>query len=239
MKTELYAAAAVAAFRLNGNELLTTPDYDENPMPGTLPKVDRYPNKDLINRWINSLPEYATKKVVAEKMIPVLKITEQDIIDARLFMQKSQQAMIIATLKGKKSSGFVNSITALTSLEELTAQQVRKFAGLIVYVPKMGFNQLNEELARDKVMQYNSSRHIGSIDEKVVLKITVLTNIHLRNRSCYLIKAVDIDGNLVIFFNNNGWTVDQQYKIKARIKRHEHERETNFCTTVVNYVKKI
>jgi hypothetical protein len=81
-----------------------------------------------------------------------------------------------------------------------------------------------------------ASKHIGALDSKIEVAADVVSCQFLRNFDCFVVNGVTKDGNLIFWWSKHE-TKTGSYIVAGKVKAHKQDRDTNYPSTQLNYVK--
>ena len=172
VSTEFMIAAAIMAFKQNGNKVVKIDD----------PVTNSVSNKNIANGFLGSvdtIPEYLILQ--AQEMISFLK-----------------NKFLLDTIQGVTRSEFVSSVLELVSNDSVPLSRL----GIAVWVPSVTETfQKQEQLQTDVAVLAITSNYIGSIGNKVEIDFTPVTVKFVREYNCFRHLGHDGHGNLVGFLN--------------------------------------
>jgi hypothetical protein len=200
-KLDQLLSAAIAAQEING-EYIGSKAYSQKPK-----------NKVLMMEMI-------------QKSDPKI---DENLDRARDVIQYCQTKMI-ELLSGELTQ-YWQGILKVINKEEIGPKDYNDL-GLIASVPSAYERSVMRDRAmnaREQAMQ--TSRHFGEPGEKYDGKVRIISKIYSVKYGRTWFTAVDHEGNLVNFPHGTDLELDQEYKIKARIRKHGEDQ-----TTLLHYV---
>jgi hypothetical protein len=205
-------AAAVAAYRANGNAIVNR--SGDLAFPVT--------NVTLVKQYITE----PTKSQLA--------VTDEDIASAEEIKSHILQKVLVSRLSGKAISDFVERIGLIVEDETTSRSNI----GILVWTPKV-YNDLITADAQQHELTVNgfTSKYLGSKGDHVVLEFTTVIKRWNKTYQCYRYTGHDSNGNLVGFLS--GTDFPATVKLKARIKATEDSKFSGGKTTYINYAKEI
>lgn len=200
-KLDQLLAAAIAAQEINDG-YIGSKDYSQKPK-----------NKVLMMEMI-------------QKSDPKI---EANLDRAREVIQYCQTKMI-ELLSGELTQ-YWQGILKVINKEEIGPKDYNDL-GLIASVPSAYQRSVMRDRAinaRERAML--TSRHFGEPGEKYEGKVQIISSIYSVKYKRTWFTAVDHDGNLVNFPHATDLKLDQEYQIKAKVRKHGEDQ-----TTLLNYV---
>ena len=171
-----------------------------------------------------------------EVMIALLSapelITEQDVQQGKQAREWFQGQLF--NLLGGTLNEFMTKAAETAVKEDIN---VRMDSGMIACLPATWQRASQKERVRDIVTE-SSSQHVGAITEKIVRMIEVLEIKPGVSFSGWLVTATD-GHNILRWCSSVQFTAGEAVRIQGKVKRHDHDRETNKPVTWLNYVKKL
>ena len=127
----------------------------------------------------------------------------------------------------------------LTVLVIMAREEVNSMLDLAVLtsLPKVYDVAMKSEVAADaKRTNGYTSKHIGALESKVQLDADIVSCQYMRNFECYMVNGVTLDGNLIFWWSQREVKLGNT-KLTGKIKAHKQDRDTNYPSTQLNYVK--
>ena len=217
--TEDIIALAYAAYRTNNGYEKTTRRYSEG-QPTT------WSNKELITFTAKS--DWKPEDFVS------ITVTDEDREAAKQGEKHMRRYSMLAL---GDLPQFESDLFAAYSAEQTNIGRV----GLIAYLPAFIDRELAEkELKLRYKTQFADSANISTVGERITGEVEILKIITLANSfnggTAYLHFGA-IGKDLVCFAKNDIYKVGETFKITAKVKGYDLERNTNLPMTRLNYVK--
>jgi len=127
----------------------------------------------------------------------------------------------------------------MTVLVIMDREEVNSMLDLAVLtsLPKVYDVAMKSEVAADaKRTNGYTSKHIGVLESKVQLDADIVSCQYMRNFDCYMVNGVTQDGNLIFWWSQREVKLGTA-KLAGKIKAHKQDRDTNYPSTQLNYVK--
>ena len=211
LSTVTVIAAAVAAYRTNGNSIITAPKEGSPQLP----------NRMLVDAILGEKQEAIT-------------VTEDDITQAHAIVNGLQQRGMIAGLKGSKVSEFSGRIIEIANHEEMQAYNI----GVMVWAPKLHTDMQQADSHQHEFnMLAFGSKYVGKVKDKIEIDFTPIVVRYNTHFNVWRHTGHDGHGNLVGFMKKD--KIEGTTRIKGCVKSQDHSRYTNGKTTTLNYVKVI
>lgn len=221
--TDKILELAFAAQRVNGGYQKQTRRYSED-------QPTRYSNKELV---FYSAYYYNKYNSTGDHWIPndftPVKVTDEDRA-AKTAAEKHMRRYTMLALGNL--SDFENDIFTVFSSEKIARRRI----GLLAYLPQFVDRELKEKEYKERLKtEFSDSAHINLhvIEDETV---EILKIIPLREYDTYLYFG-GIGKDLVTFPKSDILEIGEKYSIRARVKKHDQERETGLPITRLNYVK--
>ena len=204
-------SAVVAAYRVNGDQIVKVPNEDK-----------KISNKTII------LSLLAGQECSAE-------ITEQDRLQAQTIRSYMVQRHMLSQLTGKPLGEFVDQIASYLNTDTVPAWS----AGILAWAPKVYQSLLVQDgVNQEFSLLSTTSSYIGKLGDKLELDFTVVSKRWSQAYNCWRYAGHDGRGNLVGFLNKKELS-QGSVKIKGRVKAQEVAKSTGGKTTFLNYVKEL
>lgn len=223
--TEQVLELAFAAHRVNNGYKKQTRRFSEG-------RPTCYSNKELVvhsayhyNKYNNNSEYYHW---VPEDFTPVT-VTDDDLA-AKAQAEKHMRRYSMLALGNL--SDFESDIFTAFSSENVPANRI----GLLAYLPEFVDRELKEKEYKGRLKNEfadSESINLHVIEEETV---EILRMIPLREYDMYLYFG-GIGKDLVSFSKKDLLEIGEKYHIRARVKKHDQERETGLSMTRLNYVK--
>ncbi len=214
-------AAAVIAFKLNGNKI------EKNDIPAYTPAqgdTSRPANPCIISN----------KALIIGVLKDPFRITKADRDEAELVIQYCQGQVTMSLLCGKKVSDFMKDMVAIFELTEVPTSKI----GMLVYAPNTYFTGKARDEVTEKTaeLQY-TSQPLGQVGESVTFNFTMLKTGYVQSLDCFSVYGTDDAGNLVSFLTKHKHLCGSMIltgKVKGAANDTWHN---NAMVTSLNYVK--
>lgn len=202
-------AAAVAAYRTNGNSFIT------HPKEGSL----NIPNRDLVDAILSKKPD-------------AISVTDDDVSQAVIIINDLQQRGMIAGIKGSKISDFTSRAIAIANDENIQSYNI----GIAIWAPKLHADMQKADAHQHEFnMLAFGSKYVGKIGDKIEIDFVPITVRYNTNYNVWRHTGHDNHGNLIGFLKKD--KIEGTTRIKGCVKAQDHSRYTNGKTTTLNYVK--
>lgn len=221
--TDQVIELAFAAYRVNNGYEKHTQRYSEG-------QSTRYSNKELV-----TYSAYHYKKCDSEfkPWIPAdfipLKVTDEDRA-AKAAAEKHMRRYTMLALGDL--SEFENDIFTVFSSEAVTLNRI----GLVAYLPAFVERELKEKEYKGRLKKEFLESAVINLHKIENTTVEILKVIPLHEYDSYLYFGA-IEKDLVCFSKKDILEIGDHYEIRARVKGHDRERETNLPMTRLNYVK--
>lgn len=223
--TDRVLELAFAAQRVNGGYQKQTRRYSED-------QPTCYSNKELVfysAYYYNKYNNMSTDNLwIPDDFAPVT-VTDEDRA-AKAAAEKHMRRYTMLALGNL--TNFENDIFTVFSSEKITRQRI----GLLAYLPEFVDRDLKEKEYKERLKtEFSDSAHINLhvIENETV---EILKMIPLREYDTYFYFG-GIGKDLVSFSKKDLLEIGEKYSIRARVKKHDQERETGLPITRLNYVK--
>jgi hypothetical protein len=212
-KTLDILAAAVVAYQRNGAYIKENTNlYDES---GNVVGF-KEANRAIVREILDNGSTDAADKAQAQTIMDHFKgLTFKAISDKPL----SDFEMTVLVLMDREEVNSMLDLAVLTSL------------------PKVYDVAMKSEVSTDaKRTNGFASKHIGALDSKIEVAADVVSCQFLRNFDCFVVNGVTKDGNLIFWWSKHE-TKTGSYIVAGKVKAHKQDRDTNYPSTQLNYVK--
>ena len=211
-------AAALEAWKRNGNNIIRYGDIEEKDENGTVTNV-RYENTTIIKKILKSGEP--------------LDHSESDAL-----MDSVRSSVTMALLTNSTVNDFTRKIVMIAESDEVPEKSIN----ILVYFPSVAAQIKKKTDRQEALFELHNSHYLGSTGDKLSIEITTVSNMYIRSIDCYSILGHDGEGNMVQFFLNKEekskkFTVEHSVKINAEIKKIGVDSYNNIKTTYLNYVK--
>ena len=205
-------AAAVAAQRINGGYRKQgdyAVDADNKPIPS---------NKEVMLALLTAPGNDL--------------VTEEDMEQGKQAREWFQGQLF--NLLGGTLNEFMQKAAEVAVKEEIN---LRMDSGMVACLPATWQRASQKERVRDIVAE-SSSQHIGSLTEKITRMVEVLEVKPGVSFTGWLVTATE-GHNILRWCSGVQFVAGEAVRIQGKVKKHDHDRETNKPVTWLNYVKKL
>lgn len=218
------AALAFAAYRVNGNSVVKSPEiYD--PLTETVVKVTT--NRQLITNTVGGY--------YAERDGKTLTITEEDRNQASEAISAIPTTIMVQTMISKKVNDFWKSVGEILEKETSSEQDI----GIAAYIPQVLKSVIAMEKRDLDITDLSfTSKYIGKVGQSIEVDFTVISSRFVLKLSCWSVNGHDGNGNMVKFLTTKEGLTKVRGQIKGKVKSHSVDKYLkNAHVTELNYVK--
>lgn len=221
--TDRVLELAFAAYRVNGGYEKQTQRYSEN-------QPTRYSNKELVTYSAYHYNKHNSdfKPWIPADFVPV-KVTDEDLA-AKATAEKHMRRYTMLALGNL--SDFESDIFTAFSSETVTMNRI----GLLAYLPAFVERELTDKEYKGRLKNEFSESTVINLHKIEDETVEILKSIPLIEYDSYLYFGA-VGKDLVCFSKKDLLEIGDRYELRARVKGHDRERETNLPMTRLNYVK--
>lgn len=210
LDTAFITAAAVAAYKANGNKIITKP------------KNGQISNRALVNA------------IIAQEENSLV-VTDSDHKEAASIVEFLNYQLTITGLSGKPLTEFAAIVATMLSKPTVSSGRF----GQILWAPKLcdDLRLMSDHTHELTVLSY-ASKYLGKVKDHIETDFTTIVERYNTAYQCWRYTGVDPNGNLIGFFINTKLS-SNKVRIAGRIKQILTNRYNHGKTTYVNQVKEI
>lgn len=236
-------ALSVMAYRANNNEYIkaTNTVYQESDSGiGDIKTILKLSNRDMMLYKYDAAPSikhYFVNAQDAADNIPALADTPTD--DDRMVAQQmiAHYSGLAFAAVGGQINDFESKILQFVQNGEV---QIKDF-GIIASLPASYFREIKRKSIKQQQQQMaETSRFVGQLNERLRMKIKVLSVSFVKSLGCWAVNAATVDdGNLVMFFTGKEEFVEtdgKEIEIYGTVKRQQKNKFHGGSETVFNRV---